>query len=58
MNRPIVQWEHLVSGMSAGIISTLVLHPLDLIKIRFQVNEGTGVALRLNNKSINLLNYC
>nr|AKN21596.1 slc25a-28 [Schmidtea mediterranea] len=41
-----VQWEHLVSGMSAGIISTLVLHPLDLIKIRFQVNEGTGVAIR------------
>ncbi|CAH8469514.1 unnamed protein product [Schistosoma turkestanicum] len=37
------QWQHLVAGVSGGVISVLVLHPLDLAKIRLQVNEGTGV---------------
>ena len=27
--------EHFVSGMSGGTVSTLILHPLDLIKLRF-----------------------
>ena len=31
-----VRWEHMVAGVSGGVLSTLVLHPLDLIKIRFQ----------------------
>ena len=48
-NNRSIQWEHLVSGMTAGVVSTLILHPLDLIKIRFQVNEGTGVALRFTS---------
>jgi solute carrier family 25 folate transporter 32 len=39
-----VRWQHLAAGVSGGVISTLVLHPLDLIKIRFQVNEGQIVA--------------
>lgn len=30
-----VRYENLVAGMSGGVISTLVLHPLDLVKIRF-----------------------
>lgn len=30
-----VKYEHLVAGISGGITSTLILHPLDLIKIRF-----------------------
>jgi len=34
-----VRWEHLVAGVSGGLISTCVLHPLDLLKIRFAVNE-------------------
>ena len=29
-------WENLVAGFSGGLISTLVLHPLDLVKVRFQ----------------------
>ncbi|CAI9719492.1 folate transporter carrier-like isoform X2 [Octopus vulgaris] len=52
--RPIVRWrdmEHLVAGISGGVLSTLVLHPLDLVKIRFQVNEGTGVTARPNYNS-------
>ena len=29
------KYEHLVAGISGGVASTLVLHPLDLLKIRF-----------------------
>jgi solute carrier family 25 folate transporter 32 len=32
--------EHLVAGVAGGVVSTLVLHPLDLVKIRFAVNDG------------------
>lgn len=31
-----IRYEHLLAGVSGGVTSTLVLHPLDLIKIRFQ----------------------
>ncbi|XP_015763728.1 PREDICTED: mitochondrial folate transporter/carrier-like [Acropora digitifera] len=37
-----IRYEHLVAGISGGVTSTLILHPLDLIKIRFQVNDGSG----------------
>lgn len=30
-----VKYEHLLAGVSGGAISTLILHPLDLMKIRF-----------------------
>lgn len=30
-----VRYEHLVAGVSGGVASTLILHPLDLLKIRF-----------------------
>ncbi|XP_059613601.1 mitochondrial folate transporter/carrier [Phlebotomus argentipes] len=36
----LVKYEHLVAGISGGVTSTLILHPLDLIKIRFAVNDG------------------
>ncbi|XP_065346039.1 solute carrier family 25 member 32 [Cloeon dipterum] len=35
-----VKYEHLLAGVSGGVASTLILHPLDLIKIRFAVNDG------------------
>lgn len=31
-----VKVEHLVAGTTGGVAATLVLHPLDLIKVRFQ----------------------
>ena len=31
-----LQWEQLAAGLSGGVLSTLVLHPLDLVKVRFQ----------------------
>ncbi|KAL1123647.1 hypothetical protein AAG570_002723 [Ranatra chinensis] len=35
-----VKYEHLIAGVTGGVTSTLILHPLDLIKIRFAVNDG------------------
>lgn len=35
-----VKYEHLVAGLSGGLVSTLCLHPLDVIKIRFAVHDG------------------
>uniref|UniRef100_A0A3P8W174 Solute carrier family 25 member 32 n=1 Tax=Cynoglossus semilaevis TaxID=244447 RepID=A0A3P8W174_CYNSE len=35
-----VKIENLIAGLSGGVVSTLVLHPLDLVKIRFAVNDG------------------
>ncbi|CAH8823338.1 unnamed protein product [Trichobilharzia szidati] len=37
------QWQNLVAGVAGGVTSVLILHPLDLAKVRLQVNEGTGV---------------
>lgn len=39
-----VKYEHLVAGVSAGMTSTLVLHPLDLIKIRLAVDDGRAIS--------------
>jgi len=39
---------HTFSGVSAGAIATLTLHPVDLVKTRFQAQDGT-VARRINN---------
>lgn len=39
-----IRYEHLVAGMLGGVSATLTLHPLDLIKIRFQVSDGSGRA--------------
>lgn len=33
-----IKYEHLVAGISGGVVSTLVLHPLDLVKIRLAGN--------------------
>ncbi|XP_063406938.1 solute carrier family 25 member 32-like isoform X2 [Mytilus trossulus] len=44
--RTSVLWDghlsHMVAGVSGGVVATLVLHPLDLVKIRFQVSEGSA----------------
>lgn len=31
-----IKYNHLIAGVSGGVVSTAVLHPLDLIKIRLQ----------------------
>uniref|UniRef100_A0AAY4CKY3 Solute carrier family 25 member 32 n=1 Tax=Denticeps clupeoides TaxID=299321 RepID=A0AAY4CKY3_9TELE len=35
-----VKIENLAAGLSGGVVSTMVLHPLDLVKIRFAVSDG------------------
>ncbi|KAJ8933391.1 hypothetical protein NQ314_014031 [Rhamnusium bicolor] len=35
-----VKFEHLIAGISGGVISTLAVHPFDVIKIRFAVHDG------------------
>ena len=32
--KDLLRYEHLVAGLSGGVVSTLLLHPLDLLKIR------------------------
>ena len=31
-----LQVRHMIAGMSGGVVSTLLLHPLDLLKIRWE----------------------
>ena len=30
-----IRYEHLIAGVAGGVVSTLVTHPFDLIKLRF-----------------------
>jgi len=39
-----VRYEHLAGGVAGGLLSTLVLHPLDLLKVRFAVPDTGGVS--------------
>lgn len=43
-----LKWEHLVAGVSGGAASTLLLHPLDLVKIRFQGKKKCCSELQIN----------
>lgn len=50
-----VKFEHLVAGIAAGMTSTLVLHPLDLLKVRFAVNDGRHKSCPKYNGIVNAL---
>ena len=39
-----VQLRHMVAGISGGVVSTLLLHPLDLLKIRSDTAGAGGGA--------------
>ncbi|NXX70024.1 MFTC protein, partial [Spizella passerina] len=43
-----VRLENLAAGMSGGVLSTLALHPLDLVKIRFAVSDGLELRPKYN----------
>ena len=36
---------HMGAGVTAGVVTTSVLHPLDLIKVRFQASDGVATNL-------------
>ncbi|KAL9241664.1 hypothetical protein vseg_015748 [Gypsophila vaccaria] len=38
------QWENATAGAAAGFTTVAIMHPLDVVRTRFQVNDG-----RLNN---------
>lgn len=44
-----IKYEHLLAGISGGAISTLILHPLDLMKIRFAVSDGSAKIPQYSN---------
>lgn len=46
-----MSYEHLVAGIVGGLTSTLVLHPLDLLKVRFAVSDGQS-SLKKNYRNI------
>ncbi|XP_069776351.1 solute carrier family 25 member 32b isoform X3 [Narcine bancroftii] len=46
--RRLVKYEDLAAGVSGGVLSTLVLHPLDLVKVRFAVSDGLEMRPRYN----------
>jgi len=35
-----VRYEHLLAGVGGGVVATSILHPLDLLKLRFAVNDS------------------
>ncbi|CAD7697046.1 unnamed protein product [Ostreobium quekettii] len=39
------EWKYGAAGCVAGLTTTVLLHPLDVIKTRMQVQDGHGVAL-------------
>ncbi|KAG7248602.1 hypothetical protein CRUP_013764, partial [Coryphaenoides rupestris] len=43
-----VKVEHLAAGLSGGVVSTLILHPLDLVKVRFAVSDGLDLRPKYN----------
>ncbi|EIE25905.1 mitochondrial carrier [Coccomyxa subellipsoidea C-169] len=38
-------WKHAVAGCTAGLVSVLALHPLDVVKTRLQVQDGVAGVL-------------
>ncbi|XP_060516409.1 mitochondrial folate transporter/carrier [Cylas formicarius] len=46
-----IKYQHLLAGVSGGAISTLLLHPLDLMKIRFAVSDGRSAVPQYSSLS-------
>ncbi|CAA0396645.1 unnamed protein product [Arabidopsis thaliana] len=39
------QWETATAGAVAGFATVAAMHPLDVVRTRFQVNDGRGSSL-------------
>ncbi|KAI6191807.1 hypothetical protein M3Y97_00267800 [Aphelenchoides bicaudatus] len=42
-------YSHLIGGLSGGITSTILCHPLDFLRIRFAANEGNLIRPKYNS---------
>lgn len=47
-----MSYEHLAAGTLAGLSSSLLLHPLDLVKLRFAVDDGSNTVVKKSYSSI------
>jgi solute carrier family 25 folate transporter 32 len=47
------EWKNFVAGMAGGAAATAIFHPLDLIKIRWQVYEAASLKLLNKNNTTN-----
>eukprot|EP01025_Chloroclados_australasicus_P062391 TRINITY_DN8196_c0_g1_i1.p1 TRINITY_DN8196_c0_g1~~TRINITY_DN8196_c0_g1_i1.p1 ORF type:complete len:342 (+),score=20.26 TRINITY_DN8196_c0_g1_i1:85-1026(+) len=37
-----LDWRDTIAGIAAGVTTVVLLHPIDVVKIRLQVSDGTG----------------
>ncbi|XP_026456932.1 folate transporter 1, chloroplastic-like isoform X6 [Papaver somniferum] len=49
------QWEEAASGAVAGFTTVASLHPLDVVRTRFQVNDGRVTHIPLYKNTVNAL---
>lgn len=42
--------DHAVAGFTAGTVATLIMHPLDLIKVRFQLANNSVASSSMTSK--------
>ena len=47
-----VRYEHMLAGVTGGVTSTLVLHPLDLLKVRFAGQFGYNLNYDLGTSEV------
>lgn len=47
------QWENAVAGTVAGLTSVVALHPLDIVRTRFQVHDGRDPLLPKYRSTLN-----
>ena len=51
----LVKYEHLLAGVSGGIVSTVTLHPLDLLKVRLAGKFFSSFLLNISPLICNFL---
>ncbi|KAI1724108.1 mitochondrial carrier protein [Ditylenchus destructor] len=42
-------YEHLIGGLCGGVASTIICHPIDLLKVRYSANEGSAKRPQYNS---------
>lgn len=47
-----IDWKNFAAGSAGGAVSTAIFHPLDLIKIRWQVYENASLKILKSNTAI------
>ncbi len=56
-----VQYEHLIAGLTGGVLSTLITHPFDLLKLRFAGMAGQLAGIQIyycSEMTSSYIKYC